>query len=247
MQEVNDIPEARRQFAPKIGVSRSRWRWGGLAIFALVGMVGGWWFSRRLTPFTPMATATPTPTPPALLGHLPYPEAHPQDLQPVTADGRVRLHRDAAQAFLAMQRAAQAEGVILVPLSGFRTRQQQQELFFAVKAERRQQVTERAQVSAPPGYSEHHTGYALDIGDGRQPETHLQAAFEQTAAFAWLQKRAAQFHFELSFPRNNPQGISYEPWHWRFVGTPASLELFYRARQSRPTRDVAPTAPGLGR
>ena len=228
--DMDDIPEARRQMAPRVAVRRSRWHWGWLVVLA--GAVFWGVSQSRPTSVTPTVTAaTPEPTPADLLGHLPYAEAHPQDLQAVTADGRVQLHRDAARAFLAMQRAAAAEGVMLVPLSGFRSRQQQQELFFGVKAERGQQVTERAQVSAPPGYSEHHTGYALDIGDGRQPETHLQEAFEQTAAFAWLQKRAAQFHFELSFPRHNRQGIAYEPWHWRFVGTPASLEVFYRARQ----------------
>jgi D-alanyl-D-alanine carboxypeptidase len=46
-----------------------------------------------------------------------------------------------------------------------------------------------------------------------------------------LQNNAAQYSFELSFPENNPQGISYEPWHWRFVGDSHSLETFYKAQQ----------------
>ncbi len=231
MHPIDDIPEARRQSAPPASLAPSPWRWGWLGIPVLL-TAGAflWWFSPTSTPVGSEPTPTPLATPADLLGHLPYPEANPADLQALTADGRVKLHREAAQAFLAMQKAARAEGVVLVPLSGFRSRQLQQELFYEVKAERLQQVTERAQVSAPPGYSEHHTGYALDIGDGKQPGTHIQVTFEETAAFAWLQKRATQFHFELSFPRNNAQGISYEPWHWRFVGTPASLELFYRAR-----------------
>ncbi|APB35046.1 peptidase M15B and M15C DD-carboxypeptidase VanY/endolysin [Gloeomargarita lithophora Alchichica-D10] len=234
MSPVDDIPEAQRQSPARPGVSNSSslWRWLGIPILVMAG-AGLWGFPRDSPPVTPVVSEpTPAPivTPGDLLGHLPYSEASPQDLQAVTADGRVKLHRDAAQAFLAMQKAARAEGVILVPLSGFRTRQDQQTLFYDVKAERLQQVTERAQVSAPPGYSEHHTGYALDMGDGKKPATHIEITFEQTAAFAWLKKRAAQFHFELSFPPNNAQGISYEPWHWRFVGTPASLELFYQAK-----------------
>ncbi|MEN9217168.1 MAG: D-alanyl-D-alanine carboxypeptidase family protein [Gloeomargarita sp. HHBFW_bins_162] len=228
---MDDIPEAQRRLPPRPQRPPVSWWWVGLAlpVVALAAAIWGW-PDRTPTPDVAEPTPTPTVVPQTLFGHLPYPEAQPEDLQAVTADGRVKLHRDAAQAFLAMQRAARAEGVILVPLSGFRSYQQQQSLFYDVKAERGQQVAERAQVSAPPGYSEHHTGYALDIGDGRQPSTHIELTFEQTAAFAWLQKRAAAFHFELSFPRDNPQGISYEPWHWRFVGTPASLELFYRAR-----------------
>ena len=233
MHPVDDIPEARRQSPLRPATTNPfprRWVWFGVPVLA-IGAVLVWWFSPRATPPLGMPEPTPAEQPQALLGHFPYPEARAEDLQAVTADGRVKLHREAAQAFLAMQSAARAEGVILVPLSGFRSYQEQQSLFYDVKAERGQQVAERAQVSAPPGYSEHHTGYALDMGDGQQPSTHIELSFEQTAAFRWLQKRAAQFHFELSFPPNNPQGIGYEPWHWRFVGSPTSLELFYRARQ----------------
>jgi D-alanyl-D-alanine carboxypeptidase len=50
----------------------------------------------------------------------------------------------------------------------------QQSLFFTIKAEREQSAAERAKVSAPPGFSEHHTGYALDIGDLAAPETELE-------------------------------------------------------------------------
>ena len=71
---------------------------------------------------------------------------------------------------------------------------------------------------APPGYSEHHTGLALDIGDLDHPETDVEVSFEETPAFEWLKNNADRFGFELSFPVGNPQGVSYEPWHWRFVG-----------------------------
>ncbi|MCS7031366.1 MAG: M15 family metallopeptidase [Gloeomargarita sp. SKYG116] len=240
MSPVDDIPQARRQMpvTVKTPAPGQRWWWVIPAVLLVgIGGAGGWWWWRPL----PVGEESPSAAeaPPDLLGHLPYPEANPADLQAVTADGRVKLHRDAARAFLAMQQAAQAEGVILVPLSGFRSYRDQQAIFYDVKAERGQHVQERAKVSAPPGYSEHHTGYAIDIGDGQRPDTHLHPTFAQTAAYAWLQRRAAQFHFEMSFPENNPQGISYEPWHWRFVGTPAALEMFYRAR--------TPTAPAPAR
>jgi len=97
-----------------------------------------------------------------------------------------------------------------------------------VKAQRRQRTTERAEVSAPPGYSEHHTGYAIDIGDGKAPATHVEESFGKTEAFAWLEENAARYNFELSFAENNAQGISYEPWHWRYVGNQESLEIFYK-------------------
>ena len=122
----------------------------------------------------------------------------------------------------------EVNGILLTPLSGFRTVTEQDYLFFRIKEQRVQGAAKRAEVSAPPGYSEHHTGYALDIGDGKIPSTNLSVTFENTAAFLWLQANAARYSFELSFPPDNDQGISYEPWHWRYVGDRHSLETFYR-------------------
>lgn len=203
----------------------------GLALILLAMMVV--W---RPQP-TPVVTPTPTPsnepsTEPVdnVLGHLPYNEAPAADLIAISSDGRLRLRKAAAEQFLAMQRAARSAGVTLTPISAFRTVQEQDQLFFAIKQQRNQETRQRAEVSAPPGYSEHHTGYAVDIGDGQAPATNLQISFENTQAFKWLENNAAKYSFELSFTADNPQGISYEPWHWRFVGDRQSLELFYRAR-----------------
>jgi D-alanyl-D-alanine carboxypeptidase len=164
-----------------------------------------------------------------LLGHFPYKEAPQSELQTLPGSSE-KLRRPAAEKFTAMVEAARAEGIHLVPLSGFRSVAEQEHVFFDVKAERGQTATTRADVSAPPGHSEHHTGYALDIGDADYPDTNLQIDFEKTKAFQWLQKNAAFYSFEMSFAKNNPMGVSYEPWHWRFVGDRDSLETFYRAR-----------------
>jgi zinc D-Ala-D-Ala carboxypeptidase len=171
-----------------------------------------------------------TESPSELLGHIRYEEVPTSALEPVTDDGSVLLRRAAATEFLRMMEAARADGIRLVPLSGFRSLELQESIFFDVKAKRGQQATIRAEVSAPPGYSEHHTGYAIDLGDGYFPDANLRVSFESTRAFAWLQDNAAYYSFELSFPEDNPQGVSYEPWHWRFVGDRHSLETFYRAR-----------------
>ncbi|MEX0271903.1 D-alanyl-D-alanine carboxypeptidase family protein [Leptolyngbyaceae cyanobacterium UHCC 1019] len=185
------------------------------------------------TPPTASPTSSPTATPvntDIMLGHFRYPEATQNELSAITADGSIKLRKAAAKAYQEMQAAAQQEGVSLVPLSGFRTLPDQDYLFFGKKAERGQVAAERAKVSAPPGYSEHHTGYALDIGDGNVPAMHLSPDFENTAAFKWLKTNAPFYSFEISFPKNNKQGVNYEPWHWRFVGDRASLETFYKAR-----------------
>ena len=169
-----------------------------------------------------------------LLGHYPYPEAAATLLVAV-APG-LRVHHDAAADLLAMQRDAAAAGVDLRLISGFRSVALQNHLFFDVKSERNQSAAERAKVSAPPGYSEHSTGFAVDLGDGGRPDLNLRPAFETTPAFRWLERHANRFHFRLSFPRNNTQGVSYEPWHWRFEGSAEALKMFETARRGAEIR-----------
>jgi D-alanyl-D-alanine carboxypeptidase len=185
-------------------------------------------------------------------GHLAYNEAPLKELSPITTDGKIKLRQIAAEKFEYMARRAKEEGVVLVPISGFRSIQQQRQLFFGVAAQRNQTPEQRAKVSAPPGYSEHHTGYAVDIGDKAAPGTNLNSTFEKTKAFSWLQSNAARFGFELSFPQNNRQGIDYEPWHWRFVGDSDSMKTFQRARSYNPetantgAANTGSTSPSAG-
>lgn len=164
-----------------------------------------------------------------LLGHFAYGELAAS--KRVAIAPGLSLHRDAAAALLAMQRDAASSGVELVVLSAFRSLSLQNDLFFGVKSDRNQSARERAMVSAPPGFSEHSTGYAIDLGDGRAPAANLSPSFDQTGAYAWLQANAAKHHFILSFPRGNPQGVSYEPWHWRFEGSAEALQLFEPAQR----------------
>lgn len=249
---VSDVPKT----LPSVSQSKRRWRYGlmiglGVVTFALtIGLNYYYEFGlfasqssqttteqSQTNSISDSANATTDPevattdelTSDDLLGHLPFEEAEQDDLKKVTADGQIKLQPTAAEAFLKMSDAARAKGVYLVPISGFRTLEDQEYLFFGIKAQRGQNATKRAEVSAPPGYSEHHTGYAIDIGDRDQPSTHLSVSFEQTKAFKWLAENAAFYSFELSFPEGNSQGVSYEPWHWRYVGDRDSLETFYQA------------------
>ncbi len=168
---------------------------------------------------------------PDLFGHHVYSEAPNNQLRAIgrAADGyEIRLREVAAKNYLSMEAAARADGVDLAVISGFRTIAEQQQLFFDISKQRNQTPAQRAKVSAPPGHSEHHTGYAIDIGDGNVASATLSTSFEKTAAFQWLQNNAAKYGFEMSFPVNNPQGVMYEPWHWRFVGDADSLATFYK-------------------
>jgi LAS superfamily LD-carboxypeptidase LdcB len=144
-------------------------------------------------------------------------------------DVQVLLDRVAADAFVRMKKAAQTDGVYLEAVSGFRSHKDQERLFQKQILKRGSRL-EASRVSAPAGYSEHHTGYALDIGEKNNKKDLLTTSFETTDAFRWLNKNASYFGFELSYPRSNPMNISYEPWHWRFVGSQASMTIFNPAR-----------------
>ena len=110
-----------------------------------------------------------------------------------------------------MRAAAACEGVGLEAISGYRSHAYQLGIFRR-KLARGLALEAILEVNAAPGYSEHHSGHALDIGAPGEPPA--EESFETTPAFAWLRARAADFGFSMSYPRDNPHGIVYEPWHW---------------------------------
>lgn len=121
-----------------------------------------------------------------------------------------------AQAWTAMKLAALQDNVVLEVVSAFRSVERQIEIIRA-KLERNMPIETILTLSAPPGYSEHHTGCAIDINTpGCLP---TEEAFECTEAFRWLNTNAGRFGFTLSYPRDNALGFIYEPWHWCFQGT----------------------------
>jgi len=165
----------------------------------------------------------------SLLGHLPYPEASKDEL--ILFSPGIYVHKDIYEKFKEMQYMAAQKGISLQLLSGYRSIDLQREIFYKNKSIRNQTAIERSRDSAPPGYSEHSTGFAIDVGDGNYPSTHFEVEFEQTPAFKWMKKYASKYHFVLSFPPNNKQGVTYEPWHWRFEGTVNALRKFEDANK----------------
>ena len=132
--------------------------------------------------------------------------------------GRDRYRRplwlvsDAARAWQAMRTAAGRDDIVLEAISGYRSHDYQLGIFRR-KLARGQSVEQVLRVNAAPGFSEHHGGRVLDISTPGEPAA--EESFEATPAFAWLQAHAGGFGFEMSYPRGNPHGIDYEPWHWR--------------------------------
>jgi len=158
-----------------------------------------------------------------ILGHLPYKETPKEKL--VLIEPSIEVHVDMRDSLLKMREEAKKDGIYLVFLSGYRSINLQNDIFYSLKSIRNQEAAERARDSAPPGYSEHSTGFAIDIGDASQRETDFENDFENTEAFRWLIKNAAKFHFKLSFNKDNKY-IDYEPWHWRYEGSIEALKVF---------------------
>ena len=121
------------------------------------------------------------------------------------------LHTQAARGWQHLRDAALRDGVVLEAISGYRSHDYQLGIFER-KIARGQSVEQILNVNAAPGYSEHHSGRALDIGAPDEPAA--EESFERTPAFDWLRRNAGDYGFAMSYPRDNPHGIVYEPWHW---------------------------------
>lgn len=140
----------------------------------------------------------------------------------VAKDGHAfELTPDTAAAWKTMQTAAWVDGVPLALVSAFRSVDVQCGIIRR-KLDNGMAIGEILQSVAPPGYSEHHTGRAIDIGTTE--EDALEEVFENTPSFVWLQANARRFGFVMSYPAGNPEGFVYEPWHWCLQeGTEATL------------------------
>ena len=185
----------------------------------------------------PMSTPTPH-IPGTKYGHFPYSEISQDRLIVVASYGQkehqryVEMEREAGLALFRLMSAARDQGLWIIPISGFRTVRYQAELFQR-QVQKQGSEMAAARISAPPGYSEHHTGLAIDLGDGfaaGEGIPDITQHFGKTRAYAWLRKNAHTYGFELSYPPNNPQGVMYEPWHWRYVGSDYARGIFAQAR-----------------
>ena len=192
----------------------------------------------------------------AIFGHLPYAQANAADLVAAPSGfadpGCEALHRDAAAALnrlLAAARADPSVGSALYGVSCFRSVSRQTGIYCS-RGRSHAALVSRARTSAPPGHSEHATGYAIDFGDRRRRSCEVSACFADTAAGRWLLANASTFGFEMSFPDGNSQGVAWEPWHWRWVGTSITPDgaltaraTFSSARRRYPADQVLPDLP----
>ena len=121
------------------------------------------------------------------------------------------LHPRAKIAWHRMQKFAKIDGISLQIISAFRSMDYQKELIQA-KLDKGEKIEEILKVNTLPGFSEHHTGCAIDIGS--KDAAILEEEFDQSSAFKWLKNNANKFDFYMTYPKDNTTGICYEPWHW---------------------------------
>ncbi|HUW50736.1 MAG TPA: M15 family metallopeptidase [Sulfuricella sp.] len=141
-------------------------------------------------------------------------EASCLEVAEVGADGKDHLLVPAAaNAWRNLKSAALSDGVSLFIVSAFRSIDRQTEIVRR-KLEAGAPIEDILTVCAPPGFSEHHTGRAVDLSSPGCRSLELE--FEQTSAFAWLRARASEFGYYLSYPIGNNYGYQFEPWHWCF-------------------------------
>jgi zinc D-Ala-D-Ala carboxypeptidase len=139
-----------------------------------------------------------------------------EDVEPNIVGTMQRLTPATATAWRRMKQRAADAGVQLLLVSGFRSIGHQAEIIRR-KLAAGQPLEVILAVNAAPGFSEHHTGCAVDVASpGTRP---LTTAFEASAAFAWLEANADEFGFRMPYGRGNRFGFEYEPWHWSQIET----------------------------
>lgn len=145
--------------------------------------------------------------------NLPYYEETTElvDVGPNLVGRMQQLTPEAAAKWQQMVEAAAGSGIRLLIVSGYRSYEYQAELI-RKKMSAGQPIDEILMVSAAPGFSQHHTGTAVDIATpGSRP---LTEEFETSDAYEWLGQHAAKHGFSLTYPRDNAFGFVFEPWHW---------------------------------
>lgn len=159
------------------------------------------------------------------------------DLDIKVASGRTyQLEEEAAYALEAMMKAMLKSDPTTkntYVTSAYRSYSYQESLYNGYVADcmaggmnREDAETEASTYSARPGESEHQTGLCLDFMTTNMSD--LDESFENTSAFRWLSKNAHLYGFILRYPENKVDltGYKYEPWHYRFVGREAAMEIY---------------------
>ncbi len=133
-----------------------------------------------------------------------------------------RMDSRAAYWYDKMYAAAKKDGIILTPVSGYRSYEDQMRLFYIFVDEYMAEgktgyESEKLSLTRrmAPGSSEHNLGICMDIVTASSSSN-----FQNTAEYRWLSANAADYGFILRYPydKQDITGVQFEPWHWRYVG-----------------------------
>lgn len=148
----------------------------------------------------------------------------PEDVRPELAAAdenwpQVLLERQAARLLAACIQAVGGRGQI-VPVSGWRSREEQQQIWDDTMEREGEPFTR--QYVAHPGCSEHQTGLAIDLGLAAPHIDFIRPDFPDTGVCGAFKKQAGKYGFILRYPagKEHITGIAHEPWHFRYVGAP---------------------------
>src|SRR6218665_172381 len=160
----------------------------------------------------------------------------PSDLVdvPVPHTWAPQLRKEASDAVVTMFSAATSEAQLtLASNSAYRSYSAQQSVY-----------TGDDTTTARPGFSEHQTGLAIDIG-AKSGICSLSVCFAQTKEGIWLRDNAWKYGFILRYPADKTliTGYSYEPWHFRYVGVALSTQMYNAATETLEEFFELPAAP----
>lgn len=143
-----------------------------------------------------------------------------------TSLDKAHLRVEAATALEDLFAAAEADGMELTMVSGYRSAERQEELFEEEVAKDGSEE-EAAMTVARPGTSEHQTGLAVDVSSPNY-DNQLNTGFGETPEGTWLAKHAHEYGFIIRYEEDKTHitGYSYEPWHLRYVGVEAATTIY---------------------
>ncbi|MBQ7596702.1 MAG: M15 family metallopeptidase, partial [Clostridia bacterium] len=178
--------------------------------------------------FNPVTTDMNVPFNEILLNRkYKLPDGYVPTLAEAVKGSGVKLDYRVAPHYQEMYNAAKKDGITLTPVSGYRSYERQKNNFEGEirsnQAKGMDKVTatqKAAEIRLLPGTSEHNAGLAMDI-------CSLSTSFENTKEFKWLQAHAHEYGFIMRYPKNktNVTKITYEPWHYRYVGKDIAYQL----------------------
>lgn len=134
----------------------------------------------------------------------------------------MKLVSYAKDAFEKLAKDAKKEELSIIAMSTYRSYNYQLNLYNRYVKEDGKEAADT--YSGRPGFSEHQSGLAVDVYNGKEDYTN----FENTKEFEWMQENAYKYGFILRFPKNKTKqtGYEYESWHYRYVGIKVATYIY---------------------